>query len=148
MRRGYARGRAKDDAVRASLRPLAPDERPLAVTLCALLAAGIGAANLALIASGWQLRGMEQPPLAQALAPAALMLVLAAGLWRRRYWALLAFQVVLTITILFAFLFLLRASNLEAVALCLGIITVSGSLFWFLVKAMARAQMPGGPTRG
>ena len=28
MRRGYARGRARDDEIRANLEPLAPGERP------------------------------------------------------------------------------------------------------------------------
>jgi len=142
MTRGYARGRARDEAARARLEPLAPGERPLAVTLCALLAAAVGGANLVLIASGWKLEGVEEPSLVQALAPAAFMLVCAAGLWRVRYWALLAFQIVLTITILFAFLFLLRASNLEAVGLCLAVLAVCASLFWFLVRAMGRVRAP------
>ena len=90
---------------------------------------------------------MEQPSLVQSLAPAAFMLICAAGLWRVRYWALLAFQVVLTITILFAFLFVLRASNVEAVVLCLGILAVCGTLFWFLVRAMGRTRAPAGTSR-
>ncbi|HZC14858.1 MAG TPA: hypothetical protein VE270_12640, partial [Thermoleophilaceae bacterium] len=36
--RGYARGRAKDEEVRRSLKPLAPGERPVAVTAGAVAA--------------------------------------------------------------------------------------------------------------
>src|SRR5215207_4588354 len=42
MARGYARGRARDEAARTALKPLAPGERPLAVTLAAVLAAALG----------------------------------------------------------------------------------------------------------
>ena len=41
MARGYARGRERDEAARAALEPLAPGERPLAVTIAALLATWI-----------------------------------------------------------------------------------------------------------
>ena len=34
------------------------------------------------------------------------------------------------------------ASNLVAVLLCLAIIAIAGPLFWFLIRAMARIQMP------
>ena len=38
MERGYARGRAKDEEARAALKPLAPGERPSAVTVGAVVA--------------------------------------------------------------------------------------------------------------
>ena len=38
MARGYARSRARADDVRAALEPLAPGERPLAVTVAAIVA--------------------------------------------------------------------------------------------------------------
>lgn len=145
--RGYARMRAADDAARARLEPLGENERPLVLKLCIALAAAIGIANIALLLSGWQLRGAPQPTLFQGLALPVFMLVLAVGMWQRRYWAMLAFQAVLGISVLFAFLFLLRASNLQAVALSFGIIAVCGTLFWFLVRAMARVQMPRDPSR-
>ncbi len=75
------------------------------------------------------------------------MLVCAVAMWQRRYWALVAFQAILAISIIFAFLFLLRASNLEAVVLCVAVLAVCGSLFWFLVRAMARVQMPRDASR-
>ena len=46
MARGYARGRAKDDAARAALKPLGEGERPLAVTIAGVVALVFGLANL------------------------------------------------------------------------------------------------------
>jgi hypothetical protein len=40
---------------------------------------------------------------------------------------------------------LLVASNWQAVALCVGIFATAGPLFWFLIRALARIQMPRGP---
>lgn len=134
--------RAANDAARAELRPLAPGERPLALKLSAALAATIAISNFVLLATGWQLEGVEQPTLVQSLALPLFMAVLAVGIWLKSYWALLAWQGVLGITILFAFLLLMRASNLQGVLLCVGLLGVSTPLFFFLVKAMARIQMP------
>ncbi len=145
--RGYARMREAEDSARAELEPLAEGERPIAIKLAAALAAAIGIANIALQLGGWQLRDSAQPSLGQGLALPVFMLVCAVGMWQRRYWALLAFQAILAISILFAFLFLLRASNLQAVLLCVGVVAVCGTLFWFLVRAMARVQMPRDPSR-
>jgi hypothetical protein len=39
----------------------------------------------------------------------------------------------------------LVASNLAAVVLCVGILAVCGTLFWKLIRAMARLQMPQRP---
>ncbi len=145
--RGYARMRTAEDAARAELEPLRAGERPLAIKLAAALAAAIALGNIALLAGGWQLSGGQQPDLLQSLALPVFMLVCAVAMWQRRYWALVAFQAILAVTIILAFLFLLRASNLEAVLLCSGVLAVSGTLFWFLVRAMARVQMPRDASR-
>ena len=62
MARGYARGRERDEAARAELEPLAPGERPRAVTIAAVLAALLGIANLALLAAGWEVEGERARP--------------------------------------------------------------------------------------
>jgi hypothetical protein len=62
-----------------------------------------------------------------------------------KYWAVLGFEVLLGVSIIFAGLSLVVASNLAAVALCVGIIALAGPLFWFLIRAMARLQMPERP---
>jgi len=140
MSRGYARSRERDDAVRAALVPLAPGERPLAVTISAVAAAVFAAVNLALLAFGWEVDG-DQPVLG-TLIFSGVMLAAAIGMWKLRYWAVLGFEVLLGVTVLSAFLALLRAENLAAVALCLAIIALAGPLFWKLIRAMARIQMP------
>jgi uncharacterized membrane protein YkgB len=73
------------------------------------------------------------------------MVLLAWGLWNARYWAVLGFEALLGITIVIAGMGLLVASNLRAVALSLGIIVLAAPLFWFLIQAMARIQMPRWP---
>ena len=69
------------------------------------------------------------------------------GMWRARYWAVLGMQTLLGLTVLLAAIGLVTAVNVSA-ALLLGVIIVAaGTLFWFLVKAMARIQMPERPAR-
>jgi hypothetical protein len=140
MRRGYARGRARDEEARAKLQPLAPGERPLAVGLAAILAALLGLSNLVLVLAGYEVEGGGST--AGALIFAAIMAAAAIGLWRCRYWAVLGFEALLGIAILFSALSLMVASNLAAVLLCVAIIAVASPLFWFLIRAMARIQLP------
>jgi hypothetical protein len=141
LERGYARSRERTDAVRAELQPLAPGERPRAVTVAAVLAGLIAVANLVLFLAGWEVRGQE-PSTSGTLIFCAIMVAAAAGMWARRYWAVLGFEMLLGIAIVGAAISLLRASNLAGVALCLGLIAACGPLFWFLIRAMARLQMP------
>jgi hypothetical protein len=141
MQRGYARSRERTEAVRANLRPLAPGERPLAITIAAALAAVIAAANLVLFLAGWEVQGKE-PSTVGTLLFCAIMVAAAVGMWARQYWAVLGFEMLLGVAIVGAAISLLRASNLAGVALCLGLIAVCAPLFWFLIRAMARLQMP------
>ncbi len=141
MARGYARGRARDEAARAKLEPLAPGERPLAVTLAAILAAALALSNVVLLAAGYEVEDSGQS-IAGALIFAALMAAAAIGMWQCRYWAVLGFEALLGIAIIFSALSLMVASNLAAVLLCLTVIVIAGPLFWFLIKAMARIQVP------
>jgi hypothetical protein len=111
------------------------------VTLAAILAALLGAANLALLAAGWEVEGGNQSVIG-VLIFAGLMAAAAIGMWRCRYWAVLGFEALLGIALVYATLALLVASNLAAVVRCLAIIAVAGPLFWFLIRAMARIQLP------
>jgi hypothetical protein len=141
MLRGYARGRARDEAAREKLEPLAPGERPLAVTLAAILAAALGLANVALLIAGYEVDG-NGPSTTGALIFAAIMAAAAIGMWQCRYWAVLGFEALLGIAIIFSALSLMVASNVAAVLLCVAIIAIAGPLFWFLIRAMARIQLP------
>ena len=141
MSRGYARSRARADDARAGLEPLAPGERPLAVTIAAIFAALLAAANVLVYLIGWDVGGSE-PSLRGLLIYCVVLGAAAVGMWFGRYWAVLGFQMLLAGSILISALFLLRASNWQAVVFSLGVIGVCTPLFWFLIRAMARLQMP------
>ncbi len=84
----------------------------------------------------------EEPKAGGTILFAAIMLTAAYGMWRAKYWAVLGFQALLAITIVVAGLSLAFASNLAAVALCAAIVGLGGWLFWKLIRALARLQMP------
>jgi hypothetical protein len=72
------------------------------------------------------------------------MFAAAYGMWTKRYLAVLLFQVLLAILVVFFFLFLLRASDLGDVAISLAVMLPAGALFWKLVRVLARLQIPAG----
>jgi hypothetical protein len=135
------RGEARNEQIRESLEPLTEGERPGAVTVAAIVALLLGLGNLALLAAGVEVRGKE-PNAGGTVVFAVIMFVAAAGMWRARYWAVLGFQALLAITLIIAGLSLMLASNLWAVVLCVAILGAGGWLFWKLVRALARLQMP------
>ena len=137
MARGYARSRAKTEAIQAQLEPLGPDERPLGIKLAVALAVFLAAANLVGAALG---AGGESPVVGVVWALA--MLALAAGLWARIYLVLLLFQALLAISIIVSALSLAFASNLLGVLVALVVIGLSAPVFWLLVRVMARLQVP------
>ena len=55
---------------------------------------------------------------------------------------MLGFQTLLVFLILVASGLLVQAANALAVVVSLALIAGAGALFWFLVKALARIQMP------
>jgi hypothetical protein len=144
VQRGYARGREKDEAVRSQLKPLKPGERPTAVTVGAIVAvlAALGNAVAVIVNIGdGDTRKLEGTAL-----PVVLLLVVAWGMWRAKYWAVLGMQTLLALTMVGAALAGIQAQNLRAGLVVLGLFAVCGPLFWFLVKAMARIQMPTPPS--
>jgi hypothetical protein len=68
--------------------------------------------------------------------------VAAAGMWKAKYWAVLGFQALLTLQLIIAFLALLVVEDLWRAAVFVAIIGLGGWLFWKLIRAMARLQMP------
>lgn len=142
MARGYARAEQRNREAREALVPLADGERPTVVTIGAVLAGLVALSVVLGYALGVEVDG-ERPRLAQVLAPAAIMGTMAWGMWRARYWAVLGFQVVLVFLIFGAFFGLVvEASTPAQFAATLGLLSVAGTLFFFMVKAMARIQMP------
>jgi hypothetical protein len=135
-----SRSEAKNAAARERLEPLRAGERPASVTVGALVLAALAIANLVWFATGSKIGGSHEP---RVLAYSALMGIVAAGMWRVRYWAVLLMQAFLTIAMLLFSLLAMEASNVRSALLCLVVIVAAGALFWSLVKAMARIQMPG-----
>jgi len=142
MARGYARAEQRNQEAREALEPLAEGERPLVVTIGAVLSTLIAASIVVGYLLGTEVDG-ERPELVQVLAPALLMGMMAWGMWRARYWAVLGFQLILAFLIFSAvFGLAVQAASLTQIAATLGLLAVSGTFFYFMVKAMARIQMP------
>jgi hypothetical protein len=127
------------ERVHTPLLPLAEDERPwpllLAVAVSALLAAGVVAGALTvhdLSRHGGSLPG--------AVFLAIVLVVLAVGMYQRRYWAVLWFEALLAFQVIVTSLALVVASTLKAAAICLVAIGLGGWLFWKLVRVMGRIQ--------
>jgi hypothetical protein len=142
--RGYERSRQRDEEARAALKPLRPGERPTAVTVGAIAAAVLAVANVVAAAAGYDY-GSDGNKLAGSILSATILGLVAVGMWRARYWAVLGMQTLLGLTIVGLALGYLRAANAWAFILITLLLLASGTLFWFLVKAMARIQMPEPP---
>jgi hypothetical protein len=135
------RSESRNDAARAQLEPLAPAERPTVVTVGAVICALVAIGTVGAAIAGVKVDGKTPSAFAVA-APSILFAVMAYGMWRARYWAVLGFQAVLAFLILGAALGLTRANTArQAIATSL-LVLGAGLLFWFQVKAMARIQMP------
>jgi hypothetical protein len=142
MAEGYAKAEVRNQEARAALEPLAEGERPPVVTVGAVLAALVAISIVVTYLAGVKVNGAT-PKFAAVAAPALITGVLAWGLWRARYWAALSFQVVL-VFLIFCGLYglLVEAETLAGFAVTVGLLAVSGALFIYMVKAMARIQMP------
>jgi hypothetical protein len=142
MEAGYAKAEVRNQAAREALVPLDEGERPPVVTVAAILAALVALSIVVTFAAGVKVNGTA-PKLGTVVAPALIMGVLAWGMWRARYWAVVCFQVVLVFLIFCAvYGLLIIATSVQEFAVTLGLLAVSGTLFWLMVKAMARIQMP------
>ncbi len=142
MERGYAKAEVRNREARAALEPLAEGERPLVVTVGAVVSSLIAASILVAYLAGGEVNGAK-PPLAQVVVPALLMGLMAWGMWRARYWAVLGFQLILVLLIFSAFFGLVVGASSLPQFLGTGLLlAVAGGFFYFMVKAMARIQMP------
>jgi hypothetical protein len=140
MRRGYARGRERDEAIRATLTPLAPGEHPPALRIAIAVAIVLAVSNLVAFALGANVPGSSSRGF--GLVWVLLMVVAAWGMWRNRYWAVLGFATVMALIAVVFTLLLLVASNVLAVAVCVAFAVSAGWLFWKLIRVMARLQAP------
>ena len=142
LRRGYARGRARDDAIRAELEPLAPGERPRVVTIAVIVAFAFAIGNVATAFSGNDISTASGDPSVATAVTTALLLLAGFGMLARQYWAVLGFQTILGIQIVFFSLYLIGVQSLWQALIPFVSIGLLGWLFWKLVRPMARMQMP------
>ena len=84
--------------------------------------------------------------LAGTLLPVFLLLLIAWGMWRAKYWAVLGMETLLALTIVGSVLAGIQAQNLRAAVVVVALIGLCAPLLWFLIKAMARIQMPAPPS--
>src|SRR5207302_10362437 len=141
-----SRSEQRNIAVRSTLAPLEPGERPWPLIVSAALAAAAGGGNLIAYAAGAKIEG-KHPGAGGIIAFSLLMLICAAGLWRLRYWAVLGFMALLAIIATLFALLMTEASNVLGILVPPVIIAGSGFLFWKLVRVLSRIQMPRYPGR-
>jgi hypothetical protein len=142
LRRGYARGRARDEEIRANLPPLAPGERPRAVTVAAIVAFVFAIGNAAAALTGNDISSASGDPSVATAVTTALLLVAGFGMLARQYWAVLGFQTILGLQIVFFSLYLIGVQKWWHAIIPLLAIGLLGWLFWKLVRPMAQLQMP------
>jgi hypothetical protein len=137
-----SRSEARDADARAALEPLHEGERPRIVTAAAVISV---VASLLSVA-GWVLwdvlRDDPRPPIGGVVVFVALFGSMAWGLWGARYWAVLGFQTVLVFTLVLSSLAIVQATTVLQAVGDVVIIALAGFLFYRMIKAMARIQMP------
>jgi hypothetical protein len=140
-----ARTEERNRAAREKLEPLQEDERPVVVTIGAVVSALIALVfwvSTVLAATGHvTVRGNEPSPIAAGVL-AAVLTAMAWGMWRARYWAVLGFQAFLAIALLAGTLGLIQVEAWPQAVGTVLVIAAAGTLFYFMIKAMARIQMP------
>jgi cation transport ATPase len=141
------RSEERNAEARAKLKPLARGERPTAVTIGAVIAAVLAVVltvSAVLAIAGVEVRG-ETPQPVPLIVFAIALWVMAWGMWRARYWAVLGFQMLLLLTLLASALGLVQVSTAPELIASLTLLGASGTLFYFLIRALARIQMPEPP---
>lgn len=145
MKAGYAKAEEKNREVRESLEPLEPGQRPTVVTVGSVFVLAVAtifwASSLIALFTDTKVNGTE-PNAGQLIATALIMSLMAWGMWNSRYWAVLGFQMLLVLLMIAAIAGLVVASSLIQAFSTLVLTIGLGLLFYHMVKAMARIQMP------
>ncbi|MQA76147.1 MAG: hypothetical protein GEU88_17730 [Solirubrobacterales bacterium] len=146
-----ARSEARNQAARDALEPLAPGARPTVVTVGAVISALIALSAVIGYAAGIEVtkfgsdgikQGEGQAPILSVVAAVGLMGTMAWGMWKARYWAVLGFQALLVIVLVAATLGLVQATSWTQAVGTTVLIVGAAAMFYFMIKAMARIQMP------
>jgi membrane glycosyltransferase len=133
---------------RAQLEPLEPGERPTAVTVGAIvsgLLAAVFTVSSVLAVAGVDASGRDIKP-APIIVFALVFVAMTVGMWRSRYWAVLGFQTLLLLTLVASALGLVQVETIPEAIATVGLLLGSGLLFFFMIRAMARIQMPTPPS--
>ena len=145
------RSEARNEAARESLVPLREDERPTVVTVGAVISALIAISAIVGYAAGVEVtkigsdgieQGSEPAPVFSVIAVVVLMGTMAWGMWKARYWAVLGFQALLVLVLVAASLGLVQATEVAPAIGTTVLIAGAGAMFYFMIKAMARIQLP------
>ena len=145
------RTEAKNQAVREQLEPLAPEERPTVVTVAAVISGALALGTVLAYALGLEVgefddfgneTGESRPAVFPTVVSTLILSGMAYGLWRTRYWAVLGFQTLLVLVLVVAALGLAQVTEVWRALAFAAILGGAGFLFYRMVKAMARIQMP------
>ena len=121
------------------LEPLGAGERPtpllVAIGVCAVVA-------VVVLVGGLSIHNLSRHggSLPGAIFLAAVLASVGVGMYQRRYFAVLAFEALLTFQIIVTSLALVIATSLLTAGLCLLVVGLAGWLFWKLVRVMGRIQ--------
>ncbi|CAN5636351.1 hypothetical protein BH10ACT11_BH10ACT11_21640 [soil metagenome] len=141
----------KNEAIRESLEPLGPEDRPGVVTAGAVIALVLALSVLILYLSGKKVgvfdaygnqTGEQKPSILAAIVPIGVMGLMAWGMWNVRYWAVLGFEALMALLMIATILNIVAATSIFDVVANGAVLGVAGYLFYRLVKALARIQMP------
>ena len=142
------RSEERNAAARTELRPLAKGERPTAVTIGAIVSAVLATiftVSAIVAATGSvEISGEEPTPFPLAIFAAVLWLM-TWGMLKARYWAVLGFQMLLVLFMVSAGLGLVQVATILQALGTIVLLAGSGALFYFMIRAMARIQMPSAP---
>jgi hypothetical protein len=146
-----ARTEAKNQAAREALEPLEPHERPGVVTIAAVLSALLVLGTLITYVAGVEVStfddfgtktGEAKPNLFFTVVSSLILGAMTYGLWKARYWAVLGFQTLLVLLIVITILALVQATEVLRALALFAFLAGASLLFYRMVKAMARIQMP------
>jgi hypothetical protein len=129
----------RDRIAREALSPLGGDEWPPALVVAIVVCLVLGVAVIVGASTIHDLR-RHGGSLPGGLAIALVLALLAQGMYRHRYWAVLGFEALLAFQIIVTSLALVVASTIAAALVCVVAIGLGGWLFWKLVRVMGRIQ--------
>jgi hypothetical protein len=119
--------------------PLAEGERPPAL-IAAIVVAALLAVAIAIGTATIHDLSRHGGSVPGGLFLSCVLLVLAVGMFRQRYWAVVGFEALLVFQMLVCTLALVLASTVYAALACAAALGLGGWLFWKLIRVMGRIQ--------